>query len=892
MMKTTRSHPRLPLPSYRFPPSEKATQLLPKDGEAAQNLRPLTKRSDRETTRSDQTRTQPILNRLGVDLQKMNTDANKPMNPSFRTKQNLTASSKKKITGLDQNLEGYRPPNFMTGGMTSGIGMNTSRFRGPVRFRTNTENAKSSSETTRGSNLRTQIASLLHRRQSSDPLSTPLGEKNIGNITTAELTNILRHLGIRPAFNPGEQSSQEIVPRFSQPHGILRGTTDLSLGTPGKSGSPVAKSSGQLVRIIDNKRVLIDSLDTGIAPLDSEKTSAIVSNKIPVVITERFKSSAEKRPNFSENFMIVRPVPTTALKEAQTTQSVDVANELSALKQSSVPANSDSQTSNVVAMPTVLVPAVVDATIAIPQNEKNSQAHDLSQANPDTAANNQSKSSDSASNKQPKAVSLNSSAAKQLPESYIQQINKKFKQQKMLKEKKSNVQSNDTNKSSTTASSQPITAADGKTASQVAFTEPVTEPSNADSTTSTHAVPTLDSSAKSETQDVAKTLVASKNQTKSAVLSELGTLITDVQSAKLGHTSAEDLSSRLLELAMQLRRDTEASTTSTQPPKSDFLAKEDDLTPPPLPPDAVGSVEMQFVYPLASSSKADGPYPEMTTNLNEVDMEIASSSKVDGAHPETITNLNEVKMEVEPPESSASNVPHPDVVTALETSAPLEEQAVSDDSKLLLPSSPAGLSTSEVRSYAKDDRPMDYELQVKSSFKKSYKHFSPLSSFISSEIRIDKKIHNVLSKIDQGLVQESWECNEIEQKRQNIVLPSTEFPSFPEPEKSSQSSVETREETYRSFKTQKIAHVKPQPSSSRSCPSFYVFNPRNDPECVRISLLLTLTGKPFQIRNIAEAIANASSSDDDMLVQVTKTMIDQSLNDEEVWIIIRYGQVT
>ena len=843
MMKTPRSLRRLPLPNYRFPPSERATELLPKDEEAARNLRPLTKRSEQETT-----------NRIGTNIQTLRTPGmNAPTIHGMQTKPTSAISPTNRITGLGPRPEGYRQ-NLMIGGTKSEIGMNTSRFRGPDRLLTSTESGSSSSDT----KLRSQIDLLLRRRRSSDPQNTLKGEKNIGNISTTELTSILRHLGIRPAFNPGALSIQGIVPHQSP--GILKGASGPSPGILGKSGSPGGKSSGQVIRIIDNRRVLVDSTDSNAASLDSEKSSSIVSNKIPVVIPERFALSEKKRA--PENFMIVKPVSAVHKKLEESTQSASAATDLAMLEPDVAPKDSAAQAQDIF----VSAHTAEDTAVAYQQETKNEV--DTTSASAVTAITNPSKPDETASGS-PVQTKSDLSFTKQLPESYIQQIHKKFKQQQLRKEKESLTDSTETQiqialpvskptTASNTKGSQPCVTPDNKSGSEIiSTTKLITTPQHTDSTPSEPPK----SEVSTDVQDGAE--APTVHPTKSAVLSELGTLITNVQSAKLGQTSADELSSRLLELAMQLRKDTDSSETSTSDVKSSN--KKDDLTPPPLPPDTVGSGELTFAFKQADVSPTD-----TSSNLEEVSMEIECTDTV-RVLDNSIHAPSQPSLAPQPQYHTESEISHPSASDSTLAEEQLDEVAAKP------------LNESKSDSYYKDDGEfMTAEAKVFNSFLESYKSFSPLSGFIRREIRLSSKIEDVLARVDQGSA--SRKSSETPEQAITVALPQN-APSRTESEKDQSSSTETPEEE-QSFKTQKIAHVKPQPSASRSCPSFYVFNPRNDPECVRISLLLTLSGKPFPIQNVAEAI-ETSSTNDDTLVQVTKEMIDRSLNDEEVWIIIR-----
>ena len=808
--------------------------------------------------KSELNRMQPILSKIGSDLQTKSLGMPAPSTPSILMKRKPLVSPTKPNTGYELTIEGQRK-TCITEIPASGVDTKMKSNRDIVQPQTIFESADTSSE----ANLRSRIASFVRARSS---MSSTVGGRKQGNISTSELVNILRHLGVPQVTTPEARFTTGLVQAVPKFPGILRGTGPTH-GLLGKSGSPGSRSSGsgQLIRIIDNKRVLIDTKDTSISPVDHDQPSAIVSNnKIPVVISERLRPNEKTRSNIAENFIIVRPVGSVENKTTDQGVRTDVANQEVNLAADTT----DKSVSSVQASSASPIPTIVKSNLTFSNIEAKVETVDKANA-PSIVANQANVTADSAPSKN------DITASEHLPDAYIQEIHEKFKQQRLKKEKGSPLekkQAKDRSDLSTTPgffedTPQSIPAPVSVLSADVSMTPAPAVVTTPSITSAALSVPeknaisempsdVISSKVDTEEQSMSTTSTSEPNvdtipanappsadlQKTSDVISKLDSLLSEVQSNKEGHTSTDALSTRLLELAMQLRapqaaKVSEAATLSLDS-KSTPMSSDSRIAP--VPSDSKSA-------PVASSSLDNTP----------------------------------VAMDLVPPE------PVPEQLHEEGNVMPAEEQHKLED-----------IPTQSTFDDAQDfDRTSDQRSSIQNvdelareSYENCYNRFTPLSGFIQNTLRINSKVRDVMLSVHHGKdvvwtsepsLKDKKEEEDSTSPQGTEVFGSTEQNS---PEEAT-SSEQRLPETYQ--KTQKIAHVRPQQSASRSCPSFYVFNPRNDPECVRISLLLTLTGKPFAINNIANAVANSSPHDDGVLVPVTKEMIDQSLNDEELWIIIR-----
>ena len=747
---------------------------------------------------------------------------------------------------------------------------------------------------------------------------TRSGEKNIGNMSTAELSSILRRLGVTPATTSrAGQSSRPLDGALKAP-GILKEASGPSSGTldaSGRTGPGGPISSGQMIRIIDDKRLLIPSKDISSAPLGFDRPSAILSNKIPS------QSSANARNFSQENFKIVMSVasntvckpdlvPVVQPEKATTTASDTVSTS------QSLPSNAPAQSADSQAACTPV----------------SSAANSVSSATM-TGTSQVSGSDKSAGDAQ---------ASAQLPDSYIQKLHKKYKERKMLKGEKNGKpkvagparlveeakpclsSSADVKSTPTTKEQQPTESTDEPQPdlSPIIF-PPIpsfdNSLSDADlSATSAHNPKTTEKNVTPHDDNALASRLSSKNLQQKPVVhhenmpsvskkplkasedaaskkmisndvpsstpavsasepqskdvfSKINTLLNDVRDIQQGKSSTDALSSRLLELAMQLRGS-----------PSDIVSLANQET------QALNTVSVSI------DSQAHLPATEAvsTVSINRK----STSAHVSGSRSLEAEKIPAFGNTESPAQTFASR--------STESSAPLQTR-VQVQSKVvdvsvkherhseLKNSFPTPDYQRETHTPTLDDSfDSNIHAAVQDSFSHSYQCFKPLSKLSTSKMKWSAKLQAVVQGIESGLLQAAMlrkravDDLKLAEDAANINkdVPSTSSGRPTRTEIDQSSDAKTA-----SSKTQKIAHVKPQPFAARKIPMFHVFNPRNNPECVRISLLLTLSGKQFPMKNIADAISQSApaGSDDGMLVPVTKKMIEKALGEEVLWIVIR-----
>ena len=676
--RLNKAHPsprRLPLPSYRFPPSKKAVEQLPKDEEASRKFRLRAKffnpsESLEQKKAGSTTPRKTATNRTGTDNQTSSYQGAIDLAsiPGIAIKKKPRSSLTNKPIDPDLSNTGHRASVSATiAGTRSGSG---NRIFDVGDYRTSI--GTTSTESCATSPAIIHPTSTSGRRASFDPRMTPSGGKNIGEISTQELTGILRLLGIVPACDPAALPSTDTGSTPQKPRGILRGVQGQTHGQPEKAGTRGTKNTGQMVRVIDDKRILHDT-DFGSAPLAFDKPSAILSNRLAASAARPNASERSGIKFFHENFKVVKPLATDDQRSISD-HPPQSAND----DKIGAPSSSDASK----------LPSTPDEAI------ENSSL--------DKAPSKQTTVNVCSSSKN--VIPPVSTAAPALPENYIKQIHKKFKQQQKLRKKQGLMGNCASNQS------EPAAAAADSDAEQQAVSELHRDPAStsveadksdkgpatvaSSATTSTFASSSLPSStvvvtasaimtpspekASDETRTASPVTTDSSNlplssaekapaHPKEDIFSEINQVLQNVKSVRHGQQSTDALSTKLLQLAMQLRESSGNANDAAGQPVTTASQSSATTTSDPDPHfSVVATSEPQALQPISQS-----PSP--------VSLTVAST-----ASEAAIPNVPEEPLPSVSPKPQASNMDTPKL--AIETqNLPASVSSATEISKTSLP---------------------------------------------------------------------------------------------------------------------------------------------------------------------------------------------------------------
>nr|XP_026694662.1 uncharacterized protein LOC101243233 [Ciona intestinalis] len=376
-------------------------------------------------------------------------------------------------------------------------------------------------------------------------------------------------------------------------------------------------------------------------------------------------------------------------------------------------------------------------------------------------------------------------------------------------------------------------------------------------------------------------------------LSEIDDILSQVRSSATDASSSA-LSSRLLQLALQLQTSRTKEESSEKVKSDDNLGKNVEIVGKLRKNDEISNKleleakEEKFLQ-TEDTNIPTSPAKELGKTFDKVSSEvedIVSSDDVRETHTPTLDdtydhnlaedmksnmhtsylNLNKLSTLSRPTIPTSSKVQH-----ILEKMTDLTRQKVDN-----LELKPVVIST-RVEKFVKlvvESFLKNVESQLSSDVSQS-----PLSADSPSEPpKLPSKSVESLSKIAESADSHS--------KTAELLSESPE----------TQVKLTTYENTFRksrSLENRSVAHVKPQPGNTPppKGPRFYIFNPRGHPDCSEMEdLLHSLKGVRFHPHDVTNAITRMTSSEGGG-IPVNEDLLHKVLPPEHLWIVIRSGDL-
>ncbi|CAK8681141.1 unnamed protein product [Clavelina lepadiformis] len=382
--------------------------------------------------------------------------------------------------------------------------------------------------------------------------------------------------------------------------------------------------------------------------------------------------------------------------------------------------------------------------------------------------------------------------------------------------------------------------------------------------------------------DVVMPTQSSTSQSGSSMLSEIDKVLMSVRNAQernLSTEGAQSLSSRLFELALQLRQNEPTSPQSLLTCASSTSAI---VTVTSRSVTTSQAANVDFNLSTSSSDLEGLPIPSVITPMSD---HFPPPVVPDATHPDFASNLTASDFV---PQSMASfhftppSAPYA-AFSSFVDGGSSENLFTSAISHLNFVPMPVGALERDVHTPTQDDTyDSNMEQRVRDSELRPYEM---LSEACRNNLPLDERVGNVLQSVNIDLTQSVHpssihsavpHLNEDSSPQTSVAsaLSSSQLPS---------NSVQSR-----------VAHVKPQQTASSSTShSFYVFNPRGHVDCDEIeSLLLMTKGVSFHMQRITNTITDASSDiSDEQQIPITKDMIEESLKSSTLWVVIRSADV-